>query len=821
MKKIPWFQIINNLIEKWWGQLILIAIVVFIIFSPFLLGLKVNSSADATCAVFPVFGFYKEAISHRQSFFINPYFLNGYPSYASAVIGFWSPINYLFFRFLPVGFANHLLIFLYLVFGAWLTVKLFKEWGFSSTAGLISALTFILTTNAYIDLPVIANNLWLPLMLWLALLIRKHNSWRLTLFSGLIFGLGWLTAHTNWLVIGISGVFAYIIFLIFSSHKKDERWSLTLKYLSVLLISCLVALIQFIPNLTSLMVSVRNASGLYADSFAGTLNLHSLVKIILPLIYLPRFHFGTFVYYLGILPLLFAIFTFFSGPKNKTIIFWQTIALFCLLIIFPYSPLIKLLANLPVVGLLRQASRWMFLGLFAFSCLAGFGFDNWLNDTRENLKKKFYIFLKWFLIIILALVLILNTVNLFFNENILKLLYSYFDAHLYASTTHLPLEHYHSIIKEQYLGAITQFSFLSPKLLLQILMLVLGFFTLRFFWFTEKFKKMFAPAVLLLTIITLMAIYPFFIGGLPANYITTYQSATSKFIKKNPGKIFPFLQSDSEFEKLNTPYHPNRQETFLFEAELMVPNMNFYYGLKSADGHDSLMPNRFASLIALLGSSRVQGADFNGENLHDLKTFEEKINFFYQRQNLVDLLGIDYVISVFDLKEDNNFSRVHVATSTPFNIPFYIYQNKNPLPFIFLAPQVSYLVKDNLAQNLEIIKNSKNDFHQLAFIEYYNGHSNGNQIQNFFSAQKKVVFKIISQTNTKIEITYDSQAGNWLIINQSNVPGWEAKIDGIPAEIYFANFAHQGIFVPKGKHQIVVEYHYPIKYFFKNIKKMF
>lgn len=820
MKKI--LLKINSLIEKKWGQLVLIGLVMFVIFSPFLLGLKVNNSIDATCVVFPVYGFYKQVISQNQSFFINPYFLNGYPSYASAVIGFWSPINYLFFRFLPVGLANHLLLFLYMFFGSWVLVQLFKEWGFSSAAGLIAAFTFILTTNAYIDLPVIVNNLWLPLMLWLTTLIKKHNSWWLTILTGLILGLGWLTAHTNWLVVGLAGVFLYIIFLTFFDNQKNKKWNLIIKYLVVFLISGVVALIQFIPNIITLMLSVRNTTGFLMNNTEiteGTINLNNLVNLFLPFVKIPRLTDGNFISYIGILPLIFAIFTLVN-KKNKKYIFWQIIALFCILVAWPNSLLFKVLIKLPIIGFLRQPTRWLFLGLFALSVLAGFGFDEWRKNIQENLKKKFYNILKWCLIVALAGILILNIINLFFNEKILNNLYNYFDTHLYAQTTHLPLEHYHSVIKDQYLETVTQFSFLNLKLLLQILVLILGLLVLKFFWFKEKNREFFAPTVVLVCMITLLAIYPFFIGGVPASYIANYESKTAQFIKKNPGKIFPFLQSDAEFEKLNKIYQPNLQDTFLFESELMVPNMNIYYGLTSADGHDSLMPSRYASLIALLGSSRVRGAGFMGENLHDLGSLEEKIEVFNSRQNLVDLLGIDYVISVFELIENENFSRVYTTTSTPFEIPFYVYQNTNPLPFIFLTPKVQFLISDNLEQNLEIIKNPKNDFHQLNFIECKNCGQTENELLDFSKAIKNSNFKIISRTNTRIEIEYMGE-DNWLIINQTHFPGWEATLDNVPTEIYHANLAQQGIFVPQGKHKIVIEYHYPIKYFLKNIKEMF
>jgi hypothetical protein len=49
----------------------------------------------------------------------------------------------------------------------------------------------------------------------------------------------------------------------------------------------------------------------------------------------------------------------------------------------------------------------------------------------------------------------------------------------------------------------------------------------------------------------------------------------------------------------------------------------------------------------------------------------------------------------------------------------------------------------------------------------------------------------------------------FLVLSQSDVPGWRATIDAQPAPIYRANGLVQGIVVPPGEHEVAVEYRPP------------
>ena len=59
---------------------------------------------------------------------------------------------------------------------------------------------------------------------------------------------------------------------------------------------------------------------------------------------------------------------------------------------------------------------------------------------------------------------------------------------------------------------------------------------------------------------------------------------------------------------------------------------------------------------------------------------------------------------------------------------------------------------------------------------------------------------------TRIEISAELEADGLLVLSDSYYPGWQASVDGEPAEIFATNHLFRGVRVPAGSHQIVFHY---------------
>ena len=59
----------------------------------------------------------------------------------------------------------------------------------------------------------------------------------------------------------------------------------------------------------------------------------------------------------------------------------------------------------------------------------------------------------------------------------------------------------------------------------------------------------------------------------------------------------------------------------------------------------------------------------------------------------------------------------------------------------------------------------------------------------------------------RYEIAAETPSAGYLVLTETNYPGWEARVDGAPAEILRANHLVQALWLSPGKHQVQFEFH--------------
>jgi uncharacterized membrane protein YfhO len=57
-----------------------------------------------------------------------------------------------------------------------------------------------------------------------------------------------------------------------------------------------------------------------------------------------------------------------------------------------------------------------------------------------------------------------------------------------------------------------------------------------------------------------------------------------------------------------------------------------------------------------------------------------------------------------------------------------------------------------------------------------------------------------------VTINIDAERGGWLVLADTDYPGWSATVDGVDAPIFRANLAFRAVQVDAGAHEVRFEY---------------
>jgi hypothetical protein len=69
--------------------------------------------------------------------------------------------------------------------------------------------------------------------------------------------------------------------------------------------------------------------------------------------------------------------------------------------------------------------------------------------------------------------------------------------------------------------------------------------------------------------------------------------------------------------------------------------------------------------------------------------------------------------------------------------------------------------------------------------------------------------RVLTETRQHVELETESTGPSYLATSEAHYPGWSARVDGRPANIYYTNIAFRGVPLPAGRHRVQFEFHSP------------
>jgi hypothetical protein len=124
-----------------------------------------------------------------------------------------------------------------------------------------------------------------------------------------------------------------------------------------------------------------------------------------------------------------------------------------------------------------------------------------------------------------------------------------------------------------------------------------------------------------------------------------------------------------------------------------------------------------------------------------------------------------------------------------------VFEAPGAFPRAFLVPDA--VVIPDRDERLRFLTNPSSDLRKTVVLEAGTAASPGGD---------PGTASVLSQAPGRYEIAAETGSGAWLVLTESDYPGWEARVDGTPAEILRANHLVQAVRVPPGRHTVRFEY---------------
>lgn len=344
----------------------------------------------------------------------NPYEMAGKPLLANFQSGAFYPFN-LIFLILPFNLAWSLYIVFQPLLAMLFNYLFLRNLKLSKLSSLFGGFVFGFCgfSIAWLEWGNIGHTaLWLPLVLLSIDKILVISKLKVK-SSKFIWPFIFVLSLTSSFFAGHLQIFFYIfvtslVYLLFRWIAQGRHVNILVQFIIYYTLFVIITSVQWIPTLQFINESARNLD-LTPLSEGWFIPWQHLIQFIAPdffgnpttLNYWGTWNYGEFIGFVGIFPLIIAIFALLR--KNRNVFFFGSVFLLSLMFALPtFLAKIPYILNVPLLST-AQPTRLIILADFSLSVLAAFGLDK-LTKEKKSLSTPFIliggiIFLLWLIVL--------------------------------------------------------------------------------------------------------------------------------------------------------------------------------------------------------------------------------------------------------------------------------------------------------------------------------------------------------------------------------------------------------------------------------------
>ncbi len=777
------------------------------VLAPFIFGGRIFIDGDAILYYYPAFDFYADALKSGESFLWNPYIFSGFPTYLSQSAGFFDPLNIVLFRLFDSFTGYHLRIFTDLFLVMFFSYVASRTLGLSRTASALVGPGFLLAFNwGYLSNPVIVNSLFLvPFIVWTGLNINGSRGlwWGLAAGAGigwsLLSGYAQITVYATFLL----GVIVVGDFIVRGHHRVLGFVRMIAILSSAVVVGVIVALPQLLAAFDFIPLTLRSGGLSYELATGKVIRLGDLLLLLFPdNLYFPYvsagrrpLYVGAFLFIsavIGIGALIRSIRSRMGGERERRMLLIGGIALFCFVAALQYSPLYYTLQQLPVFSYFRFPYRWMYLGAWFLACLGAYGFDRMRSSSPEPWQKKIATVFIAGTVAGTAVVFALNFFGSLFWKSAADLLHTALGTLIYGhfgfTKDH---EHYRDALGRGIDAWREAVSLMEPAFILPFAALLAAVILLFLYARGRLLGPWFSVAGFTVSVLTFIGVFtaqwPVTLE-VPIVSIYEHALAVAPELRDTEYRTFPFMLGEGLSAYVPPQYVLSTEERLAASTYQLAtgwPNVHQYASMRSVDGYDPFVPAAMLHVLEKLGSTH------GGEEATKKLSPEQKKERLLTNLDLLGALSGKYVLSGVPLAH-RDLRLLREIPVPPYGIPLYVYENRQALSRIYLASRI-----ENNAKSIADMSPEVRDF-ETTYLTC--GTCRNHPVRQ----RDRLAVEV--EKNGYIVVRTTTEGSRWLVVHESNVPGWRVTIDGIAATIECANGLYLAVEVPAGEHAVVLEY---------------
>jgi hypothetical protein len=756
---------------------LLLFCITLLYFFPVIFSNQTFASRDLYAFFYPRRLFAAEAIRHGILPLWNPHLASGVPFLANLQSSLFYPPSFLYYL-LPfhIGF-KYFIIFHYYLAGLFMYLFM-KHLRYETFSSINAAIVFMF--GGYM-ISILDNVAFLTAAVWLPLIVlffdralRKQRFIDLAV-TGVFISFQILGGDAScYLLSTFVFMIAYLIYYLFSENKLTGRkrrvliWYLPAAWIIALGLSS----IQLIPFLEFISHSTRTGGFGYEHLTKWSYNPLEFLQLLVPYVFgttvpmcrwLGQYWLDTF--YIGIFPLLMVTFCLCCSKDKLKFFLICILAVSFFMALGKYNPVFYWFTFVPGINMLHYPVKYLFLGGFALSILAGMGCSSLFAGIRKGDPSK-KIFLSLFFVNLIALAVLFTGLimdNTFFE--LFKTIY--------------PQTLFHKIagIESGYLAIFRGFAWFVVLLTGCSIFLALT-------------KKGLISVKIAQVIGTTILLADLMFVGKPTDPVIdqsryTEPSETVKVLKTDPSYFRLFSLSYISFEGFmhipNTPF----QKTFKTLQTFLAPNLSLIFRIDTIDEYAAILMKRYYELF------------------NPLKKFFQPVTkepqYRVYAHTIMNILNVKYVVSSFKL-EDEDFRLVREGK-------IKLYENLKVLPRAYCVPDATVVKND--AEVLRTL--GKRTFNPRVSVlitgeEYERVADNINKIKGLSPDKYKGETKILKYSLNNVEIETNATGPGFLVLADNFYPGWKVYVNGNEKTILRVNHTLRGVQIPRGKNRVTFRY---------------